>query len=102
VEITLRWLHDCSSVRRHASADLDRKPPMQIDANPFAYEFDLAKTALVLIDMQRDFIEPGGFGETLGNDVSLLEAIVPATKKTLEAWREAGGLVVHTREAHKP
>ena len=75
---------------------------MQIDANPFAYEFDLAKTALVLIDMQRDFIEPGGFGETLGNDVSLLEAIVPATKRTLEAWREAGGLVVHTREAHKP
>jgi len=75
---------------------------MQIDANPFTYEFDLAKTALVLIDMQRDFIEPGGFGETLGNDVSLLEAIVPATKRTLEAWREAGGLVVHTREAHKP
>ena len=49
---------------------------MQIDANPFPYEFDLRKTALVLIDMQRDFIEPGGFGETLGNDVSLLEAIV--------------------------
>lgn len=69
-------------------------------ANPFPYEFDVAKTALVLIDMQRDFIEPGGFGETLGNDVSLLEAIVPATRKTLEAWREAGGLVVHTREAH--
>lgn len=75
---------------------------MRIDkANPFPYEFDVAKTALVLIDMQRDFIEPGGFGETLGNDVSLLEAIVPATRKTLEAWREAGGLVVHTREAHK-
>ncbi|MDM0026734.1 cysteine hydrolase family protein [Variovorax saccharolyticus] len=75
---------------------------MQIEAQPFTYEFDLAKTALVLIDMQRDFIEPGGFGETLGNDVSLLEAIVPATKTTLEAWRAAGGLVVHTREAHKP
>ncbi|MGJ7614218.1 MULTISPECIES: cysteine hydrolase family protein [unclassified Variovorax] len=75
---------------------------MRIDkANPFPYEFDVAKTALVLIDMQRDFIEPGGFGETLGNDVSLLEAIVPATRRTLEAWREAGGLVVHTREAHK-
>jgi len=70
-------------------------------ANPFPYEFDIAGTALVLIDMQRDFIEPGGFGETLGNDVSLLEAIVPATKAVLEAWREAGGLVVHTREAHK-
>ncbi len=71
-------------------------------ANPFPYDFDLQKTALVLIDMQRDFIEPGGFGETLGNDVSLLEAIVPATKTVLDAWREAGGLVVHTREAHQP
>ena len=70
-------------------------------ANPFPYEFDVAKTALVLIDMQRDFIEPGGFGETLGNDVSLLEAIVPATRQALHAWRQAGGLVVHTREAHK-
>jgi nicotinamidase-related amidase len=75
---------------------------MQVAATPFPYDFDLPKTALVLIDMQRDFIEPGGFGETLGNDVSLLEAIVPATKMTLDAWREAGGLVVHTREAHRP
>jgi nicotinamidase-related amidase len=74
---------------------------MQVDARPFPYPFDLAKTALVLIDMQRDFIEPGGFGETLGNDVALLEAIVPATQKMLEGWRDAGGLVVHTREAHK-
>ena len=74
----------------------------QIDATPFAYPFDIAKTAFVIIDMQRDFIEPGGFGETLGNDVSLLEAIVPATNAALAAWRKAGGLVVHTREAHRP
>ncbi|MET3515743.1 nicotinamidase-related amidase [Pseudacidovorax sp. 1753] len=72
------------------------------DARPFAYEFDLDRTALVLIDMQRDFIEPGGFGETLGNDVSLLAAIVPATQAVLAAWRQSGGLVVHTREAHRP
>lgn len=75
---------------------------MKINAQPFAYEFDPAHTALVLIDMQRDFIEPGGFGETLGNDVLLLEAIVPATQAVLSAWRAAGGLVVHTREAHRP
>ncbi len=75
---------------------------MKVDARPFPYEFELDKTALVLIDMQRDFIEPGGFGETLGNNVALLEAIVPATRSTLQAWRKAGGLVVHTREAHKP
>ena len=72
------------------------------DALPFPYEFELARTALVLIDMQRDFVEPGGFGESLGNDVSLLQAIVPATRAVLEAWRAAGGWVVHTREAHLP
>ncbi|MFT3803577.1 MAG: isochorismatase family cysteine hydrolase [Burkholderiaceae bacterium] len=75
---------------------------MKIDAEPFTYEFELPRTALVLIDMQRDFIEPGGFGETLGNDVSLLGAIVPAAQALLAAWRAAGGFVVHTREAHRP
>jgi nicotinamidase-related amidase len=76
---------------------------MQIDdATPFPYRFEIAHTALVLIDMQRDFIEPGGFGETLGNNVAMLEAIVPATQKMLAAWRGAGGLVVHTRESHAP
>jgi len=75
---------------------------MQISAQPFAYDFDVAHTALVIIDMQRDFIEPGGFGETLGNKVSLLAAIVPACQAALGAWRRAGGMVVHTREAHRP
>lgn len=73
-----------------------------LDARPFEYRFDLDRAALVIIDMQRDFIEPGGFGETLGNDVSLLQAIVPTVQRVLQAWREAGGLVVHTREAHRP
>ncbi|WP_298930312.1 cysteine hydrolase family protein [uncultured Ramlibacter sp.] len=73
---------------------------MQIAAIPFDYPFELRKSALVIIDMQRDFIEPGGFGETLGNDVNLLAAIVPACQAVLAAWRAAGGLVVHTREAH--
>ncbi len=75
---------------------------MQIPAQPFAYDFDVTHTALVIIDMQRDFIEPGGFGETLGNKVSLLAAIVPACQAALGAWRRAGGMVLHTREAHRP
>lgn len=75
--------------------------PMALAAQPFDFCFDPASTALVIIDMQRDFIEPGGFGETLGNDVSLLSAIVPACQAVLTAWRGAGGLVVHTRESHR-
>jgi biuret amidohydrolase len=74
---------------------------MQLQAKPFSYHFEVKHTALLVIDMQRDFIEPAGFGASLGNDVSLLSAIVPACQRVLAAWREAGGLVVHTREAHR-
>jgi len=71
-------------------------------AQPFPFPLALPRAALVIIDMQRDFVEPGGFGASLGNDVSLLQAIVPTCAAVLAAWRAAGGLVVHTREAHKP
>jgi nicotinamidase-related amidase len=75
---------------------------ISIEASPFAYRFKPATTALVIIDMQRDFVEPGGFGDSLGNDVSRLQAIIPTVQRVLAAWRAAGGLVVHTRESHRP
>jgi biuret amidohydrolase len=75
---------------------------IEIAANPFPFRFDLARTALVIIDMQRDFVEPGGFGETLGNDVTRLQAIVPTVRAVLDDWRKVGGFVVHTRESHRP
>jgi len=71
-------------------------------AQPFAFRFDPASTALIVIDMQRDFIEPGGFGAALGNDVSKLKAIVPATARLIDAARRARVPVIHTRECHRP
>jgi nicotinamidase-related amidase len=72
-----------------------------IEARPFDYSFEPRSTALVVIDMQRDFVEPGGFGETLGNDVGRLQAIVPTVKALLAACRKAGMTIVHTREGHR-
>ncbi len=74
---------------------------IRIDADPFAFEADPSSLALIVIDMQRDFIEPGGFGASLGNDVSLLQAIVPTTRRLLDGFRAAGLPVIHTRECHR-
>ena len=73
-----------------------------LPAEPYEFSFDPATTALIVIDMQRDFVDPGGFGEALGNDVSLLRAAVPPTERVLRAAREAGLFVIHTREGHRP
>lgn len=71
-------------------------------AHPFSFDLDLPRAALVIIDMQRDFVEPSGFGESLGNRVEPLQAIIPALMRLLDSWRRAGGMVVHTREGHLP
>ncbi len=76
-------------------------PSVTIDAEPEPIAIDPERTAVVMIDMQRDFLEPGGFGETLGNDVSLLQAAVAPCKALLEVTRRRGILIVHTREGHR-
>jgi nicotinamidase-related amidase len=73
-----------------------------VNAEPEPIACDLERTALVIIDMQRDFLEPGGFGETLGNDVSLLSAAIKPCKALLDRARQTGMLVIHTREGHRP
>jgi nicotinamidase-related amidase len=73
-----------------------------VAADPYPFVFDPGRTALLLIDMQRDFVEPGGFGETLGNDVSQLRAVIPPLQAVLAAAREAAMTVIHTREGHRP
>lgn len=73
-----------------------------VSASPFPFDLSPDRVALIVIDMQRDFLEPGGFGESLGNDVSRLQAIVPATRRLIEGFRAAGRPVIHTRECHRP
>ena len=77
-------------------------PQVTVDAEPESIAIDVDLTALVIIDMQRDFLEPGGFGETLGNDVSLLGAAVGPCKAVLETARRRGMVIIHTREGHRP
>ena len=75
---------------------------LTVEAEPYAFEFSLATCALLIIDMQRDFLEPGGFGEMLGNDVSQLRRTIEPNKKLLTVWRSKGLQVMHTREGHRP
>ncbi len=75
---------------------------VSVDAEPYPFEFVPAGTALLVVDMQRDFVEPGGFGELLGNDVTPLRAAIEPTRRVLDAFRARGLTVIHTREGHSP
>jgi len=75
---------------------------MIINAEPYPFEFVPARCALLIIDMQRDFLEPGGFGEMLGNDVSQLRRTIEPNRQLLAVWRAHGLQVLHTREGHCP
>jgi biuret amidohydrolase len=72
-----------------------------IEAEPYPFDLDPSRAALVIIDMQRDFLEPGGFGAVLGNDVSLLRRTITPSRRLLEQARGAGLTVIHTREGHR-
>ncbi len=74
---------------------------ISVEAEPYEFSFVPARCALLIIDMQRDFLEPGGFGEMLGNDVSQLRRTIEPNKTLLAAWRTSGLLVIHTREGHR-
>jgi nicotinamidase-related amidase len=76
--------------------------PLSIRAEPYDFTFEPANTALLIIDMQRDFLMPGGFGELLGNDISPLRQIIAPMSRMLDTWRRRGLYVIHTREGHRP
>ena len=77
-------------------------PCRTVDADPGPFPLPPGQVALVVIDMQRDFLLPGGFGETLGNDVGQLAAVVPPLQRVLAAAASAGLMIIHTREGHRP
>jgi len=76
--------------------------PRTVRADPYPFQYEPSTTALVIIDMQRDFVDPGGFGELLGNDVTPLREVVSPLRSVLAAARAAGLHVIHTREGHRP
>ncbi len=76
-------------------------PRLTVAAEPYEFTFDPARTALLVIDMQRDFVDPGGFGEMLGNDVTPLRRAVAPTRRVLEAFRGKRLCIIHTREGHR-
>ncbi len=75
---------------------------VKVEALPYPFEFELSSTALLIIDMQRDFCAPGGFGEKLGNDITLTRNVIAPLQQVLQAARDAGMFVIHTREGHRP
>jgi biuret amidohydrolase len=93
---------DFATGRAVSQAPEGDMPQVRIEAEPAAVVVDLDRTALLIIDMQRDFLEPGGFGEALGNDVSRLAAAIEPCAVVLKAARRVGLLVIHTREGHQP
>ena len=72
-----------------------------VEAEPYGFDFEIPTTALLMIDFQRDFVYPGGFGEALGNDTSPLLKALPPAERVLKACRAAGIFVIHTREGHR-
>lgn len=74
---------------------------VQVEAKPFIFDFDKEKTALIIIDMQRDFCMEGGFGEALGNDVTPTKSIIPTVRKILDEARKQNLFIIHTREGHR-
>lgn len=73
-----------------------------VNALPYSFEYEVERTALMVIDMQNDFCQPGGFGERLGNDISMTNRIIPTLQKVLNRARKTGMTIIHTREGHLP
>ena len=71
-------------------------------AAPSAFSFAAGSTALLMIDWQKDFLDVGGFGHSLGNDVAPLQAALTPAAAVLSAARAAKIPIVHTLEAHHP
>jgi biuret amidohydrolase len=94
--------HEVGSAAEPATGTGAIKPTLAVPAEPYEFCFEPATTALLVIDMQRDFVLPGGFGELLGNNVALLKPAIEPTRRVLHAFRSRRLTILHTREGHRP
>src|SRR4029079_6721672 len=90
----------CAGIIAARTATKGMMAMKEMQAEPYAFNFDPKSTALLIIDMQRDFVEPGGFGEALGNDVRPLQAVIAPCGSMLEPARRTAMMFIHTREVH--
>jgi biuret amidohydrolase len=81
---------------------MEARQMLNVSADPYEFTFDVQTTALMIIDMQRDFLEAGGFGETFGYRAAVLRTTIAPTRQVLDAARASGMMVIHTREGHRP
>lgn len=79
-------------------------PP--VEAEPYAWPYDgrwsPADTAFVVIDMQTDFLKPGGYCDQMGLDIAITGASIGPASRVLARMRDLGFTVIHTREGHRP
>jgi len=75
---------------------------INMDANPYEYQFNMESTALLVIDMQNDFCAHGGFGEKLGNDIGEVIKIIPNIKSVINTCRSFNIQIIYTKEGHLP
>jgi hypothetical protein len=94
--VTIRVLPDTMALSK------DLPTIVTFDAKPYPFQFPIRNTALLVIDMQRDFVSPGGFGEIQGGDLRMVQESIAPTKALLEACRNAGLQIFHTREGQVP
>jgi len=75
---------------------------VRLDAKPEPIAIDMARTAVVVVDMQNDFGSKGGLFDRAGLDISMIQKAVGPTARVLALARDAGIKVIYLKMAFRP